>query len=69
VHDGGFVDGRLVELPLGDGIVDKRLFQAVGRMNPAFPIAVHVEYLQRGSPAEILAAIRRDFERLRTLLA
>lgn len=68
VHDGGFVDGRLVEVPLGEGIVDKRLFRAVGQMNPEFPVSLHVEYLQRGSPTEILAAIRRDFQTLKALL-
>ena len=69
VHDGGFVDGRLVEVPLGEGIVDKRLFRAVGQMNPQFPVSLHVEYLQQGSPTEILAAIRRDFQTLKALLA
>jgi sugar phosphate isomerase/epimerase len=69
VHDGGLSGGRLVEVPLGEGIVDKRLFRAVGRMKPELPVSLHVEYLQRGSPEEVLAAIRRDFHTLRTLLA
>jgi sugar phosphate isomerase/epimerase len=69
VHDGGFSGGRLVEVPLGEGIVDKRLFRAVGRMKAELPVSLHVEYLQRGSPEEVLAAIRRDFHTLRTLLA
>jgi sugar phosphate isomerase/epimerase len=68
VHDGAIVDGRLVEVPLGEGIVDKRLFRAVGQMNAELPVSVHVEYLQRGSPQEVLAAIRRDFQTLRKLL-
>jgi hypothetical protein len=38
-------------------------------MKPELPVSLHVEYLQRGSPEEVLAAIRRDFHTLRTLLA
>jgi hypothetical protein len=32
-------------------------------------VSLHVEYLQRGSPTDILAAIRRDFQTLKALLA
>jgi sugar phosphate isomerase/epimerase len=68
VHDGRSEGGRLIEVPLGEGIVDKRLFQQLGTMSPEIPISIHVEYLQRGSPAEIVSAIRRDSQTLKRLM-
>lgn len=68
VHDGRSEGGRLIEVPLGEGIIDKGLFRELGKMSPEIPVSVHVEYLQRGKPDEIVAAIGRDFRTLKKLI-
>jgi hypothetical protein len=68
VHDGRSEGGRLIEVPMGEGIIARGLFQELGKMKPEIPVSVHVEYLQRGTPAEFLAAVRRDFATLKKLM-
>jgi sugar phosphate isomerase/epimerase len=59
---------KLKECPLGEGIVDKKLFQLVGQMNPEFPISLHVEYLQHDSVQANVDAMRKDFQALKELI-
>ena len=61
--------GRKSEhVPLGAGQVDPKFFKMVRRSDFAGPVSVHVEYLPKGDAAANLAALKTDFDTLRSWL-
>jgi sugar phosphate isomerase/epimerase len=52
--------------PLGKGRVDPKFFKSLQESDFRGPISVHVEYLPKESPQANLAALKRDFDTLRT---
>lgn len=55
-------------VPFGDGRVDPAFLESIRREGFAGPISIHVEYLPRGNAQQNLAAIRRDFAKVKELL-
>jgi sugar phosphate isomerase/epimerase len=65
------IDNELKEVPLGEGIVNKGLFQSAWKSVPPAPLSVHVEYFgQKPIPASeigpVIEASKRDVATLRS---
>jgi sugar phosphate isomerase/epimerase len=62
-------DGRKsVHVPLGKGNVDPKFFMSLGKTDFRCPISVHVEYLPKENAPANMAALKRDYHRLREWL-
>lgn len=62
--------GRRPEnVPLGEGQVDPDFFNVLKRSDFNGPISVHVEYLGKAGTAENTEALRKDLNKVRSLLA
>ena len=59
---------KSVHVPLGKGNVDPMFFKTLHKSDFRGPISVHVEYLSKESAQANLAALKRDFDTLRTWL-
>jgi sugar phosphate isomerase/epimerase len=68
VKDFAWEGRRSTNVPLGQGKVDPEFFKMLRQTDFAGPISVHVEYLPNAKPTENVAALRRDFETLKTWL-
>lgn len=69
VKDFVWGDKRPENVPLGKGRVDKSFFPQMVQSGFAGPISLHVEYLEKGSVEENLAAMKSDLATLREWLA
>jgi len=58
-------DGKIQDVPFGNGQVDHQFFQMVRNSDFAGPITVHVEYLKGADAAANLAALKTDLDTLR----
>jgi L-ribulose-5-phosphate 3-epimerase UlaE len=62
-------NGKIKNVPLGEGMVDKKFFAMLKEMNFAGPISIHVEYLDRSKDKMVLAeAFRKDLATLKLWL-
>lgn len=68
VKDAAWQGRELKQFPVGEGAVPPQFYQQLRKSDFNGPISLHVEYLPQGSPAENLAAIRRDFASLKRLM-
>jgi sugar phosphate isomerase/epimerase len=69
VKDCVWENGKLRNVPLGEGMVDKKFFAMLKEMNFTGPISIHVEYLDRSKDKKVLAdAFRKDLATLKALL-
>ena len=70
VKDFAWEKGKVKNVPLGEGVVDKSVFALIKEMNFAGPFSVHVEYLGNSKDqTAILDAIVKDFKTLKSWLA
>jgi sugar phosphate isomerase/epimerase len=68
VKDFDWVGRQAEHVPLGKGRIDRTFFTRLQADKFQGPISLHVEYLERGTTEENLAALRRDFGVLRSRL-
>ena len=69
VKDCAWENGKLKNVPLGEGMVDKKFFAMLKETNFAGPISIHVEYLDPSKDKKILGeAFRKDLATLKSLL-
>ena len=70
VKEPAFRDNKVEFGALGEGAVDKGFYQLLGETNFTGPISLHVEYLGTKPESEkaIIAAMKKDFATLKTLL-
>ena len=69
VKDFVWEKGRVKDVPLGTGLVDKKVFARLQEMNFAGPFSVHVEYLEGSKDKTALGdALKKDRETLKALL-
>ncbi|WDQ16535.1 sugar phosphate isomerase/epimerase family protein [Rhodopirellula sp. P2] len=71
VKDYQWVDGRVENVPLGDGLVSQRFFDAVKTSDLKCPISLHEEYLDHRDPALVpqhLEAMSTDLKTLQKRL-
>lgn len=69
VKDFVWEKGKVKNVPLGEGRVDKKVFALLKEMNFAGPFSVHVEYLEGSRDKTVLgAAFKKDLATLQTLL-
>jgi sugar phosphate isomerase/epimerase len=69
VKDCAWENGKLKNVPLGEGMVDKKFFVMLQETNFTGPISIHVEYLDRSKDKKVLAeAFRKDLATLKSLL-
>lgn len=59
---------RDIHVPLGTGRVDPAYFAMLREQTDAFPVSLHIEYLEEAGVEENLQALRRDLATLRGLL-
>lgn len=65
---------QLENVPLGNGFVDRGMFEAVRKQCPSVPISLHVEYhggkpLEGAALQQAIESYRRDIKRLRQWMA
>jgi sugar phosphate isomerase/epimerase len=63
---------KMQNVPLGEGLVKPKFFEMLRQTDFRGPISLHEEYLDHRDPALVpkhLAAIKRDYEQLKQLLA
>lgn len=69
VKDFVWEEGKVRNVPLGEGRVDKKVFAQLKEMNFTGPFSVHVEYLERSRDKLALGeAFQKDLETLKSLL-
>lgn len=71
VKDFQWVDGRVTNVPLGDGLVSQKFFDAVKASDLNCPISLHEEYLDHRDPALVpqhLEAMTTDLKTLQKRL-
>ena len=69
VKDCVWEKGKLKNVPLGEGMVDKKFFAMLKEMNFTGPISLHVEYLDHSKDKKVLAdAFKKDLATLKSLL-
>jgi len=69
VKDFVWENGKVKNVPLGEGAVDKKFFAMLKEIDFAGPISLHVEYLDRSKDKKVLAeAFRKDLATLKSLL-
>ena len=71
VKDFRWVNGRVVNVPLGTGHVDPAFFRRIAEDQLSVPISLHIEYLDHRSPQLVdkhLDAMKQDLATLRTWL-
>lgn len=69
VKDFVWENGKVKNVPLGEGLVDTKFFPMLNEMKFTGPISVHVEYLERSKDKKVLAeAFRKDLATLKSLL-
>ena len=69
VKDFVWEEGKVRNVPLGEGRVDKKVFAQLKEMNFTGPFSVHVEYLERSKDKMALGeAFQKDLETLKSLL-
>jgi len=59
---------KSMHVPLGTGSVDPKFFQMVRTSDFQGPISVHVPYLPKGDAKANVAALKRDFQKLKSWL-
>lgn len=70
VKDFVWEGGKVKNVPLGEGVVDKKFFTLLKDSSFTGPISVHVEYLERSKDAkQIGEAFRKDLIKTKELLA
>ncbi len=68
VKDFVWENGKVKNVPLGEGVVDKRFFSMLKQADFAGPISLHVEYLDHSRDKKVLAdAFVKDLATLRKL--
>ena len=61
--------GKVKNVPLGEGLVDKKVFGLLKEMNFAGPFSLHVEYLDHSKDKTVLGdAFKKDLKTLKSLL-
>ena len=68
VKDFAWQNGKVANVPLGEGMVGPRFFKMLDEIDFAGPISLHVEYLSHKDPSLIpkhLAAMKNDLATLR----
>ena len=69
VKDFDWEEGKVKDVPLGEGVVDKKIFAMLKKINFAGPISLHVEYLDDSKDKKVLGnAFKKDLETLQSLL-
>jgi sugar phosphate isomerase/epimerase len=69
VKDFVWENGRVKNVPLGDGVVDRKFFSMLKETNFSGPVSVHVEYLEKSKDRKILGeAFRNDLEKVKSWL-
>ncbi|MEO9931118.1 sugar phosphate isomerase/epimerase family protein [Rhodopirellula bahusiensis] len=71
VKDFKWIDGRVANVPLGDGLVSQKFFDAVQASDLKCPISLHEEYLDHRDPALVpkhLEAMSTDLKTLQKRL-
>ena len=69
VKDCVWENGKIKNVPLGEGMVDKKFFAMLKESKFTGPISVHVEYLDRSKDKKALGdAFRKDLAALKALL-
>ena len=69
VKDSVWEKGKVKNVPLGQGMVDKNFFPLLKEINFTGPISLHVEYLDRSKDKNVLAeAFKKDLATLKSLL-
>ncbi len=69
VKDFVWEKGKVKNVPLGEGVVDKKFFSMLKETNFSGPISVHVEYLERSKDKKILGeAFQKDLATLKSWL-
>lgn len=70
VKDCVWENGKLKNVPLGEGMVNKKFFAMLKETNFSGPISLHVEYLDRSKDKKVLGeAFKKDLATLKSLLA
>ena len=69
VKDFKWQDGKVQEVPLGQGRVDAKFFSMLKQSSFKGPISLHVEYLDHSQDREVItAAFKRDLATLKSWL-
>ncbi len=69
VKDSAWENDKVKNVPLGQGMVDKKFFPLLKEINFTGPISLHVEYLDRSKDKNVLAeAFKKDLATLKSLL-
>ena len=71
IKDFDWIDGKIRNVPLGEGRVPSQFFKALAESGFAGPVSLHEEYLNHRDPKLVgdhLAAIKRDLAALRSML-
>ena len=71
VKDFNWIDGKVRNVPLGEGLVQKKFFELLAETGFEGPISLHEEYLSHKDPnlvPEHWAAIKKDFAALNGML-
>ncbi|MEM9658894.1 MAG: TIM barrel protein [Planctomycetota bacterium] len=69
VKDFVWRDGKVENVPLGDGLVDPKFFASARRRHRDLPISLHVEYLTTAGVQPNIDALRKDLGVLRRWLS
>lgn len=72
VKDFDWIDGKITNVPLGEGRVDPKFFKLLAETGYDGPISLHEEYLSHKDPKLVpdhLAAMKKDLAALRTWLS
>jgi sugar phosphate isomerase/epimerase len=72
VKDFRWQDGKVGNVPLGEGQIDPQFFRMLAATDFSGPISLHEEYIDHRQPELIpqhLQAIRRDYDTLKTWLS
>jgi sugar phosphate isomerase/epimerase len=69
VKDSAWENGKVKNVPLGEGMVDKKFFTMLKEMNFSGPVSLHVEYLDHSKDKKVLGeAFKKDLATLKSLL-
>ncbi len=71
VKDYRAVNGKIENVPLGEGDVSEALFKSLRQQPPPGPVSLHMEYISHTDPKQVAAcadAYRKDRQTLRRLL-